>query len=581
MVSRLIHLLIVTAVVVAVAAPALAANTLTIEPDRMTLYQGEVLTLTVKGTAKIDLDIGNLFDSDMSTLPKPDIEKVEDEFEILSRNQQYSIRTLNSEMFGEIIWTYQLVPKTTGKLTIPAFSFRDARSRPLTIEVIAGSGPDQTAKGPRDSFIELSADKDEVYVQEQLLLTVRLFFTGNLIQGELSEPDHPDAIIESLGKQSEYTRYRDGLRYRVVERQYAVFPQQQGQLNLPPIRFEGQARGNDGRLRFLRDDARLFDVPVRGVPAGFSGDTWLPARSLELDDSGLPQNQKLTVGQNLTRTLSLRAVGLPAETLPPFPDAMPEGIRAYPEIPERTTTPGEEGLTSRLTQTAALVPVKAGKIVLPEIRIPWWNTDTDTEQVAVMPARTFTVEAAPGQAAPPASSPTSRADADSQNRETAPETPPPVTGDTGFWPLAALVLLAAWLATLAAWWYSRRRRQGEPAVVNPRDIREKALFRELCEAARTGSPGTSVLLVEWMAAKHPEQGLRTLVDVNRFLQDRELAAEMEQLQQRLFGAPEQRAATAWSGDRLVTALIRLRSSSGAGGATPILPPLYPDGLRTD
>ena len=42
-----------------------------------------------------------------------------------------------------------------------------------------------------------SADKDEVYVQEQLILTVRLFFRGNLIRGELSEPTHPHVIIES------------------------------------------------------------------------------------------------------------------------------------------------------------------------------------------------------------------------------------------------------------------------------------------------------------------------------------------------------------------------------------------------
>ncbi|MCL7944985.1 BatD family protein [Marinobacter sp. ATCH36] len=578
MVSRLIYPLILMSLLLTMAGQAMAANNLTVEPDRTRLYQGEVLTLTVKGTTKIDINLGNLFDFDMSSLPKPDIEKVEGDFDILARNQQYSIRTINNEMIGEITWTYQLAPKTTGDLTIPALKFRDSESDPVTIQVISGRAPDQKADASRDSFIELAADKDEVYVQEQLVLTVKLFFTGNLIRGELSEPEHPHAIVESLGKQNEYTRYRDGVRYRVVERRYAIFPQREGQLSLRPIRFEGQARNNDGQLKFLRDNATLFDVPVKGVPAGFSGDTWLPAGNLELSESGLPQNQTLTAGQNLTRTLNLQADGLPSETLPPFPEQVPDGIRAYPEKSERTTTPGSEGLASQLTQTTALVPVQPGELVLPEIRIPWWDTESDTERVAVVPARTLTIEAIPGQIETlPTDSP-GQADATQEEGSGTDNTAERNT-DPGFWPLATAALLAAWLVTLAAWWLSRRASRPEPAPENPLGIREKTLFRELCESARAGSPRTTELLVRWMAVQHPEASFRSVVDVNRVLQDKELAAGIEQLQHRLFGTPEQQAST-WNGDRLVATLIRIRGAAKPVDSGKSLPPLYPDGLRT-
>lgn len=580
MVSRLTYPFILISLLLSMAGQAMAANDLIVEPDRTRLYEGEVLTLTVKGSTKIDINLGNLFNFDMSSLPKPDIEKVEDDFEILARNQQYSIRTVNNEMIGEITWTYQLAPKTTGKLTIPALKFRDSESDPVTINVISGSPPDQEADASRDSFIELAADKDEVYVQEQLVLTIRLFFTGNLIRGELSEPEHPHAIIESLGKQSEYTRYRDGVRYRVVERRYAIFPQREGQLSLQPIRFEGQARNNDGQLKFLRDDAILFDVPVKGVPAEFSGDTWLPARNLELNESGLPQNQTLTAGQNLTRTLTLQADGLPSETLPPFPDEMPDGVRSYPEKPERTTTPGNEGLASRLTQTTALVPVQPGQLVLPEIRVHWWDTESDTERVAVVPARPLTVEAIPGQIESlPSDSPT-QAEAIADDEEDNTDNKTPGDADTAFWQLATLVFLGGWLATAAAWWMSRRKERSQLAVEAPANTREKTLFRELCEAARTGSPATTELLVRWMAARHPQTAFRSVVDVNRFLQDKELAAEIEQLQQRLFGTPEQQASSPPDGDRLVATLIRIRGADRSDSKTERLPPLYPDGLRT-
>ena len=196
MVSRLTGPFILILLLITMAGPAMAANDLTVEPDRTRLYEGEVLTLSVKGSTKIDINLGNLFDFDLSSLPKPDIEKVEDDFEILTRNQQYSIRTVNNEMVGEITWTYQLAPQKTGKLTIPPLSFRDSRSTPVTIEVISGTPPNQEGDAQRDSFIELAADKDEVYVQEQLVLSIKLFFTGNLIRGELSEPEHPNAIVE-------------------------------------------------------------------------------------------------------------------------------------------------------------------------------------------------------------------------------------------------------------------------------------------------------------------------------------------------------------------------------------------------
>jgi len=196
------------------------AGELAAVPDRTSLYEGDVLTLTVKGSTEIDLDLSDIFNFDVSSLPSPDIEKVSPDFDVLSRRQLHNVHAVNGNMVGEITWTYELAPKSTGELTIPALTFKDSVSKPVTIDVKKGNPPDQ-ADTNRDSFIELTADKSDVYVQEQLILTVRLFFRGNLIRGELSEPEHPNAIIEPLGKQREFSSDRNGVRYRVVERQPA------------------------------------------------------------------------------------------------------------------------------------------------------------------------------------------------------------------------------------------------------------------------------------------------------------------------------------------------------------------------
>ncbi|MCK7547117.1 BatD family protein [Marinobacter koreensis] len=569
--------------------PASYADGLTVEPDRTRLYEGEVLTVTVKGTMKLDINLSNLFNFDLSELPAPDIDKVKPDFEILGQNQRYSIRTVNNDMVGEITWTYQLAPTKTGKLTIPALTFKDSTSKPVTIEVVSGSPPDQQNSAARDSFIELSADKDQVYVQEQLILTIKLFFTGNLIRGELSEPEDPDTIIEPLGKQSEYTRYRDGIRYRVVERRYALYPQKPGELKLPPIRFEGQARTPEGQLKFLRDSQEFFAVTVKDIPADFTGDTWLPASDLSLEESGLPTTGKVDTGENLTRTLTLKASGLPAETLPPLPDKAPDGIRAYPEQPQRSTDTTPDGLNSALSQTTALVPVQAGKKTLPEIRIPWWDTDTDTQKVAVIPATTLDVadagsvtglqsstSAPPGGASssPDGQSPSDTPDPDALKGNPTAEAP-------SYWPWISLGLAVAWLATLLGWLWSRRRGAGNAGGDTiEEDPDEQWLFDQLIEAVRHGSASVPGLLTRWMQRRFPDGDFQTTEDVVRFTGDATLRIELERLQARLFAPDGERENAEPDLRALSKALEQLRKQKASREKGDTLRPLYPGNLSS-
>lgn len=575
--------LVVLAALMILWLPALAGE-LTAEPDKTQLYEGDVLTLTVKGSTKIDISLSNIFDFDISSLPAPDIEKVSPDFDILARNQRYSIHTVNGEMVGEIIWTYQLSPKSTGELTIPALTFQDSASSPVTIEVVDGNPPgDENAN--RDSFIELTADKAEVYVQEQLILTVRLFFRGNLIRGELSDPQHPNAIIETLGKQQESSRLRDGVRYRVVERRYALFPQKPGTLNLPAIRFEGQARAADGSLKFLRDSAQLFEVQVNDVPAQFSGSTWLPATSLTLAETGMPPTLNLETGDNLTRTLSLQATGLPSEALPPLPESVPDGLRIYPETPQRDTNVGPDGLTSTLTQTRALVPVEAGKLTLPAIRIPWWDTESNSEKVALIPAQTLNVISASGEnnaAVPVASSPDSQSTPPETSRDKSIASAMDKTDNGQFWQWVSLALAGIWILTMLAWWRTRKMPSPSPANIESSGAgNEQAAFELLLNAAKEGRASTPGLFVSWANARLPGHGFCSARDVFRTFPESNLETELSKLQGHLFSrdhAREESGNDGWNGRELTQALKQARGRMESASSEAGLPPLYPGKL---
>ncbi|MCK0107173.1 BatD family protein [Marinobacter sp. S0848L] len=558
----------------------LSANELTAEPDRDQLYEGEVLTLTVKGSMNIELNLSNLFNFDLSQLPSPDIEQVEPDFEILARNQRYSVQTVNGDMVGEITWTYQLAPTRTGTLTIPALKFKDASSKPVTIEVISGTPPDQPAAN-RDSFVELSADKAEVYVQEQLVLTVQLYFSGNLIRGELSDPQHPDAIIESLGKQREFTTQRGGKRYRVVERRYAIFPQTPEELELPPIRFEGQVREANGALRFLRDSQQLYPVQVKPVPASYPADKpWLPADNLALAENGLPDTETLTAGSNLTRNLVMQAAGLPSEALPPLTVDYPGALRHYPEQPRRSTEPTPDGLESTLQLEAALVPVHSGEITIPEVRVPWWNTQTDQLEEAVLPARSYQIEGGSIAAEPVISEPSQPEPTTGQVSETNPDSGAD-SSSPWFW--TTLLLGALWLITVALWWFFRKNTAGsranDTAVTNGN---EKDRFNQLITAIQNGAPETPVLLVRWARERFPDTNFNDSSEVVRYSNSQNLGDALREFQASLYAQRTQDTAKADKTVRnnLAKAVIELRQGDVRKENQNGLAPLYPAGLSS-
>jgi hypothetical protein len=136
---------------------------------------------------------------------------------------------------------------------------------------------------------------------------------------------------------------------------------------------------------------------VKSVPTTFPGEVWLPARDLTLEENWSIDPEALSVGDSTTRTLTLVGRGLQGSQLPPLSSVqgalnIPE-LRFYPDQEAIDQSELADGLQGRRVQSEALVARSGGAWVLPEIRIPWWNTDTDQLEFAVVPARRVAVAA--------------------------------------------------------------------------------------------------------------------------------------------------------------------------------------------
>ncbi len=513
---------------------------------------------------------------------EPDLSVLEKDFELLGRSQSSQIQIINSDISRTTTWSLSLLARSAGKKQIPPLCIGNDCSDPVVIEVLPSGQVNSASNSGSELLLEVSAEPTKLWVQSQLLYKVRLLTRLNFLQASLTEPEPfgVEAVVQKLGDDRNYEAERNGLRYRVVERSYAIFPQQSGRLTIPAIRFgaqvaEGGGRGYDPfnqRTRQLRKHSEEISVEVLPAPDS-GGRSWLPASDLRLEDDW-QQPPRLTVGEPATRTITLRASGLPAAQLPPLIVVVPDEVRSYPDQPNREDLFNENGVLGTLQQKVALVPTSPGTLHLPEIKVDWWDLQSEHWRQTVLPAIELEVLPATNQpvvaAVPPAVQPNDLKTTEEQHA-TAPVAP--VAVDPGYWPWLSLVLGSGWLLTLLLLLngkLARRRNeksQGQEEVMpSPREAN-----RELQQAIKSGDLGlVRSALLKWGAALFPGNRPGNL-DELAVLCGEPLKQQLEAFSRSLYS----RTAEPWDAHELILVVRQVERERCGAKSIDRLPPLYP------
>jgi len=371
-------------------APLIAQTLLTTSVDKDKLYQNEILNFTIQANTEIEISLGGLMNFSGGNVEAPKFDGLEDDWDIIDRQQSYNMQSINGNTQSTITWQYALSPKRTGTLFIPEATFKDAKSSPLTVDVQAGSRP-RDESNPPSVFLRATVNKKQPYLQEQVQYTLQLFTLGDA-RGDMTEPEHPDFIIEPLGDTAKTYKMEYNRRYEVYERTYLLFPQKSGVLEIAPQAFTGAVVDPRTRRRArARELSNSISLEVKPPPASFSGDTWLPATSLHLTDLIQPDTEQLEQGDSITRTVSLSALGVLASALPEIEAPKLKGIKLYPDQPELNSSAHQQGVQSSRTQSYALVAVQEGTVEIPSTEVKWWDTVNDVERTAKIEPRTLTI----------------------------------------------------------------------------------------------------------------------------------------------------------------------------------------------
>jgi len=505
---------------------------------------------------------------DGSTDGEPDLSDLAADFDIRSRSQSTSVQIINGRSSRKAQWHFILIPKRVGQLRIPPITVGGEQSRPIDLTVTAERPALATQQGG-DLFIEVSAEPSTVYVQQQVVYTVRLFRTVDLGPGSsLSDPKASDSdlVVERLGDGSEYQTNRDNRRYAVVERRYALYPQKSGPLTIDPVLFDGsvversRTRNSpfmldpfDQNTRPRRVHSPALELTVKPIPSSINGQ-WLPARNLQLVQHWSPESPKFVVGEPVTRTIAIIADGLTAAQLPVVSSTDSDGLKQYPDQPTLTENRDKNGITGTRQEKVALIPTHPGRFALPPIEVPWWNTATDRPEIALLSPRT--IEVLPGAqqipqslaASVPAAIPTPPPASESRSPDAKLPTMATSTISTptvGVWPWLALVLALGWAATVLAWWY-RYYGQVPNADSTPLAVSRRQAERHLKQSCRANDrQAAKIALLAWgqlQWAEHPPSSLTALAA----RVDTSLASAIDELDRALYA----RSAEVWSGREL-------------------------------
>ncbi len=355
-------------VLVAAAIPTARANVIvTVEPDRVTFDQP--IRLTIQADVQLDdLDLSPL---DQSFTVAPGV------------NQQQRC-TFRSCTYST---TRTLFARRTGTLELPPLNINGQLTAPVPIVVTKGS-----------EYVELIADTRTPYVQQFVPATIQI----TLPQGPVRNPvfNITPTLGLSLTSLERRTTERftddDGREWTRHQFHVGLVFQEPGKRVVGPMTItilrpgQGHTFGS-WPTSTLRLGEQEFDV--KAIPDDFPRDhSWLIAEDVNLELQEQQTDEPPRVGEPRTREVSLHALGARSDLLPniPVPDAQDNALFSVVQSDSQgdlTTNP----ISATRDAVHTIIPTQPGQLTIPALRVPWWDTASDSLRWATVPPAVVTV----------------------------------------------------------------------------------------------------------------------------------------------------------------------------------------------
>jgi tetratricopeptide (TPR) repeat protein len=325
-----------------------------------------------------------------------------DDFDVYGNTRSQSMQIVNGVMTVSTAFIYVLNPKREGTLTIGSFTVRaggkEYKTTPITITVggaasprgAPGAGPGPGAapepapeqREDRDVFVLGRVDKQNAYVNEQILYTFYLYRaerSAQITNLNYGPPTFQGFWVEKL-KDSEKQSYKviNGRRFIVTEVTAAIFPTTSGKLTIEPATlqlvmlttpfgFSFFDRGVEKVLRTKAIDVEVSALPVAGRPAIFEGAVGEALQlTARVDRTEVQEGDPVTVTVKVEGTGNVKTFSRPK--LAPLPQ-----FKTY-DAESKTDVQTFDRVAGSRTWETVLVPKDEGEHVVPPIRLAYFDT---------------------------------------------------------------------------------------------------------------------------------------------------------------------------------------------------------------
>lgn len=338
-------------------------------------------------------------------------------FEVLygpSRSTSYSMQIINGKQSqnSSTTYSYVLMATKTGTYTLPKLTVvvggQSYTSNAVQVKVLANSNassshshsssqpsvvksPASTSISNKDLFIAVTANKNEVYEQEPVLLTYRVYSRVNLTELRGNMPDLKGFMVKEipLPQQKSFSvdTFNGENYYTTVWSQYLMFPQQSGKLTIPKIKFDGVVvvsnpnidlidaffNGTSSSVRQRKTIiAPSLDIKVKPLPEGpadFSGGVGSFTIKAKAKNATLKQNETLDIQVSISGSGNVDLIKAPKVEFP-------SDFDTYDPKMTNSTKLTSSNMNGSLVIDYLAVPKNKGHYTIPGIKLIYFDTQS-------------------------------------------------------------------------------------------------------------------------------------------------------------------------------------------------------------
>ena len=335
---------------------------------------------------------------------------------LMGPSRSTNVSIINGDRSESITFTYILMATKEGEYTLAGATAsakgHQVISNSVKIKVLpadqtsnAGGGGGQgrasertssgTSISSNDLFITSTLSKTNVYEQEALLLTYKIYTVVDLRGFEnVKLPDfkgfHSQEVELPANRRWGLEHYKGRNYHSTIYRQFVLFPQQAGKLTIDPARFDASVNivqeVDDPIEAFFNGGANSFQVRKTlttpkltidvkalpsGKPAGYSGGVGTFNISSSINSTQVKTNDAITVKVVISGTGNLKLVSEPEIKFP-------EDFEVYDPKVDNQFRLTNSGLSGNKVIEYLAIPRNAGTYKIPPVQFSYFDIKTQS-----------------------------------------------------------------------------------------------------------------------------------------------------------------------------------------------------------